>query len=74
MTNPKFVLKKTDDDQFHFTLQAKNGETIMQSETYTEKHSAIDGIESVIENVLDIHTNIQDNEPPATTVIYEDLT
>ena len=52
MENPKFVLKKTEDNQFHFTLQAKNGETIMQSETYTEKHNALNGIESVISSVL----------------------
>lgn len=52
MKNPKFVLKKTDDGQFHFTLQAENGQTICQSETYTEKHNAINGIKSIASNIF----------------------
>jgi len=52
MRNPKFVLKKTSDNQFHFTLQAKNGETVAQSETYTSKQNAIKGIHSVVETCV----------------------
>lgn len=54
MENPKFVLKKTKDKQFHFTLQAENGETILQSETYTEKHNAKAGIKSVVYSILNM--------------------
>ena len=49
MKNPKFVLKKTSNHEFHWTLQAKNGETIAQSETYTSKQNAIKGMHSVVE-------------------------
>ena len=59
MENPKFVLKKTEDGQFHFTLQAKNGETIVQSETYTTKKNAKNGIESVVESIMIINVKTE---------------
>ncbi len=43
----KFELKTTKDDQFHFVLKASNGQVIAQSETYTTKASAENGIASV---------------------------
>ena len=46
---PKFVLKKAG-EEFHFVLKARNGETILQSETYVSKQGAINGIASIKEN------------------------
>lgn len=48
--NPQFNIKKTKDEQYHFTLVSKNGRVILSSETYTTKQSAENGIMSVIEN------------------------
>jgi len=50
MSNPKFAVKKTGDNQFMFNLHAKNGEIIATSERYTTKDAAIDGINSVKKN------------------------
>jgi uncharacterized protein YegP (UPF0339 family) len=45
-----FVLKRAADGQYFFNLKAANGEVILTSETYKEKHSAEEGIQSVIRN------------------------
>ena len=46
----KFVLKKSTNGQYHFSLKAGNGETILKSELYTTKASAENGIASVRTN------------------------
>ncbi|MBS1805042.1 MAG: YegP family protein [Acidobacteria bacterium] len=46
----KFILKKSSDGQFRFVLKAGNGETILQSELYKARSSALNGIESVKRN------------------------
>lgn len=46
----KFELKKASNGQYHFTLKAGNGEPVAQSETYTTKDSAKNGIKSVRDN------------------------
>jgi uncharacterized protein len=46
----KFHLKKSSDGQFRFVLKAGNGETILTSELYKQKASALGGIESVKKN------------------------
>ena len=46
----KFHLKKSSDGQFRFVLKAGNGETILTSELYRVKPSALNGIESVRKN------------------------
>ena len=46
----KFVLQKSSNGQFHFRLQAANGEPILRSEMYTSKSSAENGIASVRTN------------------------
>lgn len=46
----KFILKKSSDGQFRFVLKAGNGETILTSELYKVKPSALNGIESVKKN------------------------
>lgn len=51
MKHPKFTLKKTNNDkyyfQYYFTLTAKNGQVIAQSEMYNSKDAAENGIASV---------------------------
>ena len=46
----KFVLKKARNEEFHFNLQAANGEVILSSETYKGRSGAANGIESVRTN------------------------
>ncbi len=46
----KFELKKAKDGQYYFHLKASNGETILASEMYKTKASALNGIESVKKN------------------------
>jgi uncharacterized protein YegP (UPF0339 family) len=46
----KFELKKSNDGQYRFSLEASNGQTILTSELYTEKRGAQSGIESVKRN------------------------
>ena len=53
MENPKFVLKKSDDKQYYFTLQAANGQTLITSETYTTKENAFNGIEATANCAFD---------------------
>ena len=49
-TNPQFELKGTTNSEFHFILKARNGRTILSSETYQSIFGAQNGIESVKEN------------------------
>lgn len=46
----KFVLKTASNGETYFRLQAGNGETILSSERYSAKASALNGIESVRTN------------------------
>ena len=46
----KFVLKTAANGQYHFSLKAGNGETILRSELYTTKAGAEGGIASVRTN------------------------
>lgn len=46
----KFELKRSKNDKFFFTLHAANGQTLLTSEMYEAKASALNGIESVKKN------------------------
>lgn len=46
----KYVLKKSKNDKFFFNLHATNGQSILSSELYEAKASALNGIESVRKN------------------------
>lgn len=50
MPHPAFQLKKAKNDKFYFTLTAKNGQVIAQSEMYNSKDAAENGIASVKTN------------------------
>ena len=58
----KFVVTKTKNGQYVFVLKAGNGETIAQSETYTSKAAAMDGIDSVKKNAGDAPVDDQTGE------------
>ena len=49
----KFELKKSKNDKYFFSLLAGNGQTILGSEMYETKASALNGIESVKKNSPD---------------------
>ena len=42
----RFVIKKSSNGQFRFTLVASNGQVVATSETYTRKESALETIKS----------------------------
>ena len=46
----KFVLKKSKNERFYFSLVAGNGQDILGSEMYESRASALKGIESVKTN------------------------
>ena len=51
-----FKLNTAQDGQFFFNLKAGNHETVLTSETYKQKQSALDGIDSVKKNSqIDVH-------------------
>ena len=49
----KFEIFKDEKGEYRFRLKARNGEIIAQSEGYTRKEKAQQGIESVIKNAKD---------------------
>jgi uncharacterized protein YegP (UPF0339 family) len=51
--NMHFVVKKTGNGQFRFTLVASNGQVVATSETYTRKQSALNTIKSIQNNAGD---------------------
>lgn len=46
----KYVIRKQSNGQYHFTLKAGNGETILSSESYVTKAGCDNGIASVRTN------------------------
>jgi len=50
MANPKFKIRKSNDDQYYFNLHARNGEIVATSERYKSKQGCKNGIESVKTN------------------------
>jgi hypothetical protein len=48
-----FELKVAKNGQFYFVLKASNGQVILQSEMYTTKAAALNGIQSVQNNASD---------------------
>ena len=47
MKNAKYVIEKSEDGQFYFTLIASNGEPLSVSEMYPTKSNAKRGIEAM---------------------------
>lgn len=46
----KFILKKGNSGKFVFSLKASNGQVILTSQTYSDKRSALNGIELARKN------------------------
>jgi uncharacterized protein YegP (UPF0339 family) len=53
MAHPSFIIAKTKNDKFQFTLTAKNGQVILTSEQYNSKSACRNGLESVKKNAED---------------------
>ena len=51
--HPKFEVYQDKAGEFRFRLKARNGEIILVSESYKEKKSCLNGIESVKKNAPD---------------------
>ncbi len=49
----KFEVKTAKNGEFHFVLKAGNGQVILQSQMYSDKRSALAGVESVRKNSAD---------------------
>jgi uncharacterized protein YegP (UPF0339 family) len=47
----KFELKRAIDGKYVFNLKSTNGETVLTSQTYASRGSALSGVESVRKNV-----------------------
>lgn len=47
-----FIIHKSKDGQFYSTLVADNGETLMTSEMYTQKHSCIETVNVIMDDDL----------------------
>ena len=45
-----FVVSRVKNGKFRFVLRAENGETVLTSQVYAAKRSALEGIESVRKN------------------------
>ena len=49
----KFIIRKSKDNQFYFTFEAGNGQPVVTSEMYKQKHGCYTGIDSIIDNASD---------------------
>ena len=56
--NPKWILSRNENGDFFFSLTAKNGRKILQSEIYKTKAKALNGIFAIIDCVY--FANIED--------------
>lgn len=61
----KFVLKRTSNDQFRFTIVASNGQVVATSEAYKRKASAMDTIASIKQRVGTATLDDQTGTPTA---------
>lgn len=52
MKFPKFIIKKSTNDQFYFNLWSKDENIVLKSEMYTSKQNCKNGIESIKNNAL----------------------
>ncbi len=48
------VIKRSKDNQFYFVIVANNGETLVASETYTQKHNAKSAIKLLSEHTFEM--------------------
>lgn len=48
-----FEIHKAQDEQYYVIAKASNGEILMTSETYTQKHNAIKCVASIINGIAE---------------------
>jgi uncharacterized protein YegP (UPF0339 family) len=48
MKKSRAIIHRSGDGQFYYTVVAKNGEVLVTSETFTQKHNAKGGIGALI--------------------------
>ena len=58
---PRFNVFKDKRGFWRFNLQAKNGKIILQSEAYTRRTGAYNGIEAVVKCALKADVNVIEN-------------
>lgn len=52
MKNPKATIHKSENGQFYYTITSQNGEVLVTSETFTQKHNAESGIWALIKTCV----------------------
>ena len=52
MKNPKATIYKSENGQFYYTIISQNGEVLVTSETFTQKHNAEGGIWALIKTCV----------------------
>jgi len=59
--NPmKYVIKKSEDGQYYYTVTGANGEVMLTSETMTAKHNCVKAIERLREEASEADIESED--------------
>lgn len=59
----KFVIRKDEQGEFHFTLRAASGQTLALSEGYPSKAACVNGAESVRKHAADAELVDETSQP-----------
>lgn len=54
-----FEIHKAQDEQYYVIAKASNGEILMTSETYTQKHNAFNCIRSLLDNIASTNNALE---------------
>lgn len=52
MKNPKATIHKSENGEYYYTVISQNGEVLVTSETFTQKHNAESGIWGLIKTCV----------------------
>lgn len=52
MKNPKATIHKSENGEYYYTVISQNGEVLVTSETFTQKHNAESGIWALIKTCV----------------------
>jgi len=53
-------IRRSKDGQFYFCFVAGNGKVVVTSETYTQKHNALDGVKVIAKSCKSYSIQIKD--------------
>jgi len=60
-SSENWIIKKSKDGQYYFIYKAQNGQTIVTSEMYTQKHNVVSAIATIVQSVQKCNTiNVKD--------------